>query len=427
MNYSAMSGDLSDDSTKMSDAIRPELSRLSSRPLYSIVIPWANRRELEFVLAWNNAIPFEYPVETIVVTAGGDWDELKALVKRAGASFIRLVNIHDSEFNKPLCMNIGVLSSRSEYIFLLDADILLSSDILRDAAGHLRSKACLVTVERVLEANPPSPDTAMSGKSIAPIRPFIARKRDTIEYVTKDSRRAILKRDTSPDSHDGDGLVLAKREHIIQVGGLNSGLRGWGYEDTDFQLRLQFQLGLAHAVVGEVVHLTHDRVKERKLWNQNVALCDFNYGRGHYLGSLNSDWDEWKDKIEECVIGEAHEDMVAPNLQSSARRQAWQPDNASPSGELGTMSRSILSMKLANSIRVYESPSGIVILDTNARTICTANRIAAHIWKGLIIGQKCTSEIVDSLLSEYEVARDVVEKDTVEFIHTLARREVLVA
>ena len=84
-------------------------------------------------------------------------------------------------------------------------------------------------------------------------------------------------------------------------------------------------------------------------------------------------------------------------------------------------------MKLANSIRVYESPSGIVILDTNARTICTANRIAAHIWKGLIIGQKCTSEIVDSLLSEYEVARDVVEKDTVEFIHTLARREVLVA
>jgi len=284
-----------------------------------------------------------------------------------------------------------------------------------------------VTVERVLEANPPSPDTAMSGKSIAPIRPFIARKRDTIEYVTKDSRRAILKRDTFPDSHDGDGLVLAKREHIIQVGGLNSGLRGWGYEDTDFQLRLQFQLGLAHAVVGEVVHLTHDRVKERKLWNQNVALCDFNYGRGHYLGSLNSDWDEWKDKIEECVIGEAHEDMVAPNLQSSARRQAWQPDNASPSGELGTMSRSILSMKLANSIRVYESPSGIVILDTNARTICTANRIAAHIWKGLIIGQKCTSEIVDSLLSEYEVARDVVEKDTVEFIHTLARREVLVA
>jgi hypothetical protein len=71
---------------------------------------------------------------------------------------------------------------------------------------------------------------------------------------------------------------------------MNSRLTGWGYEDTDLQLRVQFLLGVPRFEIGEIVHLTHDSsIREQNNWQANFQACAENYRLGRYMGTLDDD------------------------------------------------------------------------------------------------------------------------------------------
>jgi hypothetical protein len=123
---------------------------------------------------------------------------------------------------------------------------------------------------------------------------FIAEIIEERTLVTTDGRRAVLRKRKVGATRVGDGLVLVRKQDLTDAGGLNSKLVGWGYEDTDFQLRLQFLLGLERVDAGEVIHLTHPTTQRSlESWNRNMAQSFSNYARGHYLGTLEQDALAW--------------------------------------------------------------------------------------------------------------------------------------
>lgn len=206
-------------------------------PLFSVIIPWADRQELEPALLWNRTAFIRHGVEVVIVNAGGDVSDLAALLQRTRVSNVRGVSLPGATFNRSLCLNVGALLSRGDFLFFLDADIVLTSDIFSEASGPLESSSRFVAVGRILESKPRKRFVSAS-QPAGPDWSFLADHIHTIEMITKDGRRAVLRRRTSPGlTHAGDGLVLVRKDDVVRVGGLNSGLLGWGYEDTDFQRR----------------------------------------------------------------------------------------------------------------------------------------------------------------------------------------------
>jgi len=263
-------------------------------PEFSIVIPWCDRPEIETALIANQAIFSRHDVEIVVVNAAGDCGELTELLHRAGDSRIRAIYLPEARFNRSLCRNIGVLVSGGEFVFLLDADIVLKSDLLGDALGYLRSGSTFVAPERIVESKP----------RVEKAWAFLAERIVTTEFITADGRRAVLRARTSPwGIRPGDGIILARRSDMFEVGGLNSDLPGWGFEDTDLQIRLQLKLGLTRVEVGEVMHLTHATDhREAKSWEQNLHTCTRNYSQARYTGCLDGDARSWRENLVELPL-----------------------------------------------------------------------------------------------------------------------------
>lgn len=264
-------------------------------PPYTVVIPWADRPALEVTLVHNRPFFARHCLETIVVNTGGNREALAALLERAAVPNVRAVDLPGAAFNRSLCLNMGALQSRSELLFLLDADITLGSDVFEEAIDHLRSGSRFVAVQRILESEPKA--LRDDGQ---PDLTFLARLVNTRELVTQDGRRAVIGAHMIPGRGNGagDGLVLVRREDMVRVGGLNSSLVGYGYEDTDFQIRLQLQLGLERVDTGEVIHLTHDSSRvDRQQWRRNYHAVIENYRHGNYLGTLQQDAVDWGDKL----------------------------------------------------------------------------------------------------------------------------------
>lgn len=266
------------------------MSRPAAQPAWSILIPWCDRDVLAGTLASNQAVFARHQVEVLVINAGGSRRRLAEIVEAAGVPCVRTATLPRARFNRSLCLNVGASLSRGAHLFVLDADIALRTDVLTAARRHLRRGDRFVAVGRIFES--------AGGYTPAPGSPdlsFLAETSETRELLTADGRRAVLRRRSSPQGlRGGDGLLLVNREHFRKIGGLNSRLRGWGFEDSDFQIRLQFGLALERVEEGEVTHLSHSGAgRDQRSYARNLAACAANYTRGWYQGSLAEDAKRW--------------------------------------------------------------------------------------------------------------------------------------
>lgn len=103
----------------------------------------------------------------------------------------------------------------------------------------------------------------------------------------------------------GSCLIRIKRRYFL-VSRVNSAITGWGFEDVDLQLRLQFALHLKSISVGEVVHLTHGderrTVVSDSRWadhERNSGLCTENYRQSRFAGAYAADVARWQQRIQE--------------------------------------------------------------------------------------------------------------------------------
>src|SRR6266704_7210384 len=83
--------------------------RAARAPMFTVIIPWADRPELATTLTRNRDMMAQYATETVVVNAGGRWDDLLAIVHGVNVPALRAIDLPGATFNRSLCLNIGAL------------------------------------------------------------------------------------------------------------------------------------------------------------------------------------------------------------------------------------------------------------------------------------------------------------------------------
>lgn len=260
---------------------------------FSVVVPWWNRPELRHMLDANGPLLTRHGAEVVVVNCGGDAADAAAQLAGYTAAPVRHVVIPDAVRNRSLARNLGALCSTGSVLFFLDCDVILQSDIFAEATPLLEQEDCFVTIRKRVESRP---ERVLH-------QAFLKETTHTREMVCTDGRRAMTKQTFGVDgSSSGIGQMLVKRADFIHIGGYNSALEGWGFEDDDVVLRLQFVLGLRSMMIGEAVHLTHGNDlrggSPQHDLRRNRRACFDNYSRGAFDGTYAEDVRLWKPRID---------------------------------------------------------------------------------------------------------------------------------
>ena len=131
---------------------------------------------------------------------------------------LRYLTVPAASFNSSLAKNIGAHYSTGCFLFFLDADITLSSDVLAEARRPLERRPIVLQVRTVRESDPPSAQALEGVKELV----------DTRELTFTDGRHVRLRFMKSAEGgRCGSGLLLMHRRHFIDVVGFNSALAGW--------------------------------------------------------------------------------------------------------------------------------------------------------------------------------------------------------
>lgn len=262
----------------------------------SVIIPWRNRPEIETTLAANSRIFAAHELEVIIVNCAGDARQLSTALSHINIPNLRSIELQPEQFNKSLALNLGVYAARAPHLFLLDTDVILRDDFILAALDMTETNA-FVTIERAFESTPhSSPEDSEIMEVVQSLRVVATGQRE----ASVETNRLRL----TDGSKSAPGLVFVGRRQFIAVGGMNSDLQGWGWEDIDLLLRLQLSLGLAHRQIGSVTHLTHgDEVRyfgERGYQSEqfNMAICMENYKAGHFWGTYLDDVATWSARLE---------------------------------------------------------------------------------------------------------------------------------
>lgn len=253
----------------------------------SVVIPWKDRPALRDTLLANERYFSPDRCEVIVANCGGDRERLAEIVAGTPVA-VRTVAASLTRFNKSHALNIGVSATTGAVLLLLDADVVLKTDLIELARANANAGTfCTVAwVEESDRAQAPAP---AEGVELAYFT----------EITVPGGRRIRLETNrVRPHQglRSGPGLIAVRREHFLAVGGMNAELEGWGFEDLDLVARLQFELGLERVQAGEVLHLSHPD-DARVLFGQtraeseraNYLTCLANYSAGMFQGSYEQD------------------------------------------------------------------------------------------------------------------------------------------
>lgn len=270
------------------------------KPELSVIITWCDRPELAHTLAENRLLLDRYDAEVIVVNCAGSQANLRQVLSGARPRRLRSVDLQTTVFNKSLALNMGASIAQADRLFLLDADIILTEDFLSIAFDIIAGQR-FFTVEHVFESAPEP----------APPDDQLEEMANQISFVAKDGRKATVavRRNLCNSSRSAPGLVMLARKHFLEVGGMNADLNGYGWEDRDLLLRLQFALGLEERSAGQVIHLSHKDEVQHPAWRDrqksehlNFVACFKNYRAGYYAGTYYDDVATWKNKMSEEIL-----------------------------------------------------------------------------------------------------------------------------
>jgi hypothetical protein len=339
---------------------------MHNNPSLSVIIPWCNRAELATTLFCNAPFLCRPLVETLVVNVGGDVKQLSSLLERPGLPTVRQIDVKDKSFNKSMALNVGLASSRSTFVFTLDADVILLTDVLDEIDE--RPDGCYLTIEWVYESGrgPMPLRTITGGPTVGAFVSEVVHS-NSLEFHLADGRKLLYRTarmNLSDGRRAGPGLLLAHRKHFLQVGGYDSNLRRWGWEDDDLQLRLRHVCGLSQIEVGAALHLTHgdesrvltgiDRERSNRI---NLLQCCFNYNQNRFQGTFERDLDEMKDHISETT--HAQKESIP-----RATRLSFFLGEVRPLSTPGTLPVDILHLKISGALCAASQQAGGIAIFT---------------------------------------------------------------
>lgn len=219
-----------------------------------VVITTMNRSSAKTVCAYYLSSGF-FSSNKIIVVDFSPQSPASCALKKLSLSFENILYFPvegRTYFNKSLALNLGVSLSKSPQFLFCDADVMVTSSTLNQLAQRTRSGEAFM-IENVVE--------------------------------TEDaSVRA------------GPGIISVARSDFLRVGGYNSALTGWGYEDRDFIERLNLS-GCTVSALGSAFHMSHSNAlrvqnydnKDRRSSRENNYRASQLMQRGDLRGSYASD------------------------------------------------------------------------------------------------------------------------------------------
>lgn len=261
-------------------------------PVFSVIIPWCNRKELSETLEKNLPLFEKNEAEVIISNVGGDGTALQDILQSFSYPVKTIQRPEVTAFNKCLALNLGVSAATGTYLFLLDTDIVLEEDLLPAAAASLENN-CFLTIKKVYE----------SQRNTTGARSYISELAYFIEVKDINNNKALIETSrhyVNEKSRSAPGLVMLRKEHFMEVNGMNTNLSGWGWEDNDLLCRLQLKLSLKWEKISSAKHLTHTD-QQRTISNSsrksseaaNYAKCLDNYSQGNYAGTYKEDLQQY--------------------------------------------------------------------------------------------------------------------------------------
>jgi predicted glycosyltransferase involved in capsule biosynthesis len=252
----------------------------------SVVIPWSNRPELYTTLSANEREFTASRAEVIIVSNLCDCRTLSRILKRSHPS-VTLLQVKKKDFVKSACMNIGASVANSSLLFFLDADISLPQGFLKTFVGDL-GRRVFRTVRHVTD------DKVDHYVRAANEEVAIQRVTFNIRVAGREGGATVptARYDVNKHTRNGIGLLLVRRTHFLEIGGMNSDLRGWGFEDVDVALRLAYLLKLKHQECGWVIHHDDDRratINRHVSHARNMSLALASYMAGQFSGTYHHD------------------------------------------------------------------------------------------------------------------------------------------
>lgn len=219
--------------------------------MLSTIVTWRDRTELPATLPPLVSLARSLHGDVTVVNFGGDADAAQEQIG-GWRDTVALVNV-DSQpyFNKSCGQNIGAAITRQPMLFFCDCDIVIDVADLAALARRVAARDdSFGTLGRVRE----SIINSRNGH-------HVVRFGYELHVWTADGRKLCIV-DHEEDAEDGTrhapGLLLVRRSHFLSIGGYNSHLHGWGWEDQDMVARLTLGAGLSRLIDGAAIHLSHD-------------------------------------------------------------------------------------------------------------------------------------------------------------------------
>ena len=274
--------------------------------MFSVIIPWRNRDELEVSLTKNLPFFLDFEIELLIVNMGGDMERLSQLISDSGIKDskvnLRVVTLYTDFFNKSFALNWGLKVASLDKVFVLDADIILEGDVFIKANEALNG-GNFVNIGTVIESEQKA--TKSTG-DIASVSHYIE-----LEFQTDKPVKILTNKFSfSDNSRSAPGLLFAERKHLLDIGGFDSDLQNWGWEDLDVIVRLQTVCQLSQVLCGSVVHLSHgddsrDLTNINKTDSENINFnkCMKKYKNSNFSGSYIRDTSEdFKQYVKECAF-----------------------------------------------------------------------------------------------------------------------------
>jgi predicted glycosyltransferase involved in capsule biosynthesis len=253
-----------------------------SKILTSIIITWKDRPDIRLALQANASVFANSKLEIIIVNCGGNIRILKDAIRGLPFNII-LISTRLRTFNKCYAQNIGVSQSTGRLLLFLDADVIIENDFI-DRIPQVLRKDQFLTLAAIRE----SQDLSKTITSEFEVAFHTELRVPGYGHLRVETNRAR----PLAGIRSAPGIIAMRREHFIAIGGANSRLSGWGWEDLDVIVRLQFTLKLKRIQAGIGRHLSHPN-SVRILNNnsrtnselKNFLACIANYTTGSFQGT----------------------------------------------------------------------------------------------------------------------------------------------
>ena len=184
---------------------------------------------------------------------------------------VRHIWHEDRGFRVAAIRNKAIAASRSDYLIQIDGDLILQRNFIQDHLAFAR-RGCYVAGSRGMLTQRLT-QQVLNGEitSLSPLTRGVYCSNNVMRIPIMSAFYRML----SPEYNPRSCNMALWREDALRVNGYDEAFEGWGFEDTEFGLRLKKsgvrQLRIKFRAVA--FHLFHEKVsRERCLTNEHYYL-----------------------------------------------------------------------------------------------------------------------------------------------------------